>query len=501
MPEYLAPGVYLEEVDLRSRTIAGVSTSTTGFAGETERGPTRPTLVTSWREYARRYGGFIDRLPFHRPHHYLPYAVRGFFENGGRRLVVAMVTGTSATDAALTLPGRSGSTRLRATGPGAWGNNVRVAVTSATGGADRFRLRIVYVEDGGPETSEEFDNLSADPTQPDYAATVVNPASDLVEITDCSGVPSPIDFGDGRLAGGSDAPTLLDDYVGELSPDHPTGLAALAAITGISLMAAPDDVVVDGLASHLLVTCERLRDRFAVTTESHPRRDPALIRPIRDTSWGAVYYPWVRVVANHTVEGTKLVPPTGHVCGIYARVDTSRGVHKAPANEPVNGIGGAVSDLGAGPLSHAVTHAEQERLNPRGVNVIRDFRPQRGVLVWGARTMSSEAEWKYVSVRRLFIFLEQSIDRGLRWVVFEPNTEPTWLAVRQSVEGFLTGVWRDGALQGTRSDHAFFVKCDRTTMTQNDIDDGRLVCEIGVAPVRPAEFVILRFRVSASRDR
>ncbi|TFH66123.1 MAG: phage tail sheath family protein, partial [Gemmatimonadales bacterium] len=178
---------------------------------------------------------------------------------------------------------------------------------------------------------------------------------------------------------------------------------------------------------------------------------------------------------------------------IYARVDTNRGVHKAPANEVVRGIVTQGLQAGEEPLSHALDKHQQDILNPRGINVIRDFRPEgRGIRVWGARTMSSDPEWKYVLVRRLFIYLEQSIYRGTQWVVFEPNQEATWTAVRTAISNFLVTVWRTGALSGATSEEAFFVKCDRTTMTQGDIDSGRLISMIGVAPTRPAEFVIFR---------
>jgi len=159
----------------------------------------------------------------------------------------------------------------------------------------------------------------------------------------------------------------------------------------------------------------------------------------------------------------------------------------------VRGIVSRSVSGGREPLSHTLSKAEQDILNPRGVNLIRDFRGNnRGIRLWGARTMSSDSEWKYINVRRLLIFLEQSIDRGIQWVVFQPNSEPTWIAVRQSVTNFLRTVWRDGALMGVKDDQAFFVRCDRSTMTQDDIDNGRLVCLIGVAPVKPAEFVIFR---------
>jgi phage tail sheath protein FI len=181
------------------------------------------------------------------------------------------------------------------------------------------------------------------------------------------------------------------------------------------------------------------------------------------------------------------------VAGIYARTDIERGVHKAPANEVVRGI--ITRDLSNNrkPLRYTLSKGEHDILNPRGVNVIRDFRAdRRGIRVWGARTMSSDAMWKYVNVRRLFLFVEESIDEGTQWVVFEPNDEMTWSAVRRSVGNFLIRVWRSGALMGATAEEAFFVKCDRTTMTQDDIDNGRLVCLIGIAPVKPAEFVIFR---------
>ena len=179
--------------------------------------------------------------------------------------------------------------------------------------------------------------------------------------------------------------------------------------------------------------------------------------------------------------------PSGHLAGIYARVDVERGVHKEPANEVVRGIrfkDGFVRD---------VSKREQDLLNPRNINALRNF-PGRGQRVWGARVLTSDASWKYINVRRLFIFVEESIDEGTQWVVFEPNDEPLWARVRATITNFLTTVWRSGALEGTKPEEAFFVKCDLTTMTQADIDNGRLICIIGIAPVKPAEFVIFRIQ-------
>jgi uncharacterized protein len=178
------------------------------------------------------------------------------------------------------------------------------------------------------------------------------------------------------------------------------------------------------------------------------------------------------------------IAPSGHIAGIYAQTDNDRGVFKAPANVEISTITKIAQD---------VNKREQELLNPIGINALRFF-PQRGNRVWGARTLSSLSTWKYINVKRLFIYVEASIDYGTQWVVFEPNDEPLWARVRQTITDFLTTTWRSGALQGTTPAEAFFVKCDRTTMTQDDIGNGRLICVIGIAPVKPAEFVIFRIQ-------
>jgi uncharacterized protein len=216
--------------------------------------------------------------------------------------------------------------------------------------------------------------------------------------------------------------------------------------------------------------------------------DVLALRRRYDTRYAALYYPWLTVPEPRPVNITDIrqlaIPPSGHVIGIYARVDNTRGVHKAPANEVVRGITG---------LTRKINQREHDVLNPVGIDVLRDFRDSnRGLRVWGARCITSDSDWKYVNVRRLLIFIEASIDRGLQWAVFEPNAEPLWARVRRAITNFLTVVWRNGALEGTSVEQAFFVKCDRTTMTQTDIDNGRLIGVIGVAPVKPAEFVIIR---------
>ncbi len=224
-----------------------------------------------------------------------------------------------------------------------------------------------------------------------------------------------------------------------------------------------------------------MKDRFAILQAKEDAGSIADLRPPIDSKYAAFYYPWIQVVDSLTGL-PKLVPPGGHVAGIYARTDTERGVHKAPANEVIRGV----ADLQF-PISKGI----QEILNPRGVNCLRSF-AGRGIRVWGARTTSSDPLWKYINVRRLFLFLEESIEESTQWVVFEPNNQRLWARVRQSVSDFLTRIWKDGALLGATAEEAFFVRCDETTMTASDMEAGRLIVLVGVAPARPAEFVIFR---------
>jgi phage tail sheath protein FI len=203
-----------------------------------------------------------------------------------------------------------------------------------------------------------------------------------------------------------------------------------------------------------------------------------------DTRFAALYYPWVRARDPRPSGDELLIAPSGFVAGIYARVDVARGVFKAPANEVIRSIRG---------FEVSITKREQDILNPQNINVLRFF-PGRGNRVWGARVLTSDPSWRYVPVRRLFLMIEESIDEATQWVVFEPNDEPLWARVRQSVTRFLLMQWRLGALQGSTAAEAFFVACDRSTMSQAEIDAGQLICEIGIAPVKPAEFVIFRIQ-------
>lgn len=300
----------------------------------------------------------------------------------------------------------------------------------------------------------------------------------------------PLQFGDDSVA------TLNDTvYIGAdaAQPENRTGLFTLQNVDGISIVACP------GRASALMQGalidhCELMRYRFAVLDGPIPPldslNDVQFQRQQFDTKYAALYYPWVLIPDPFPTNSNNIpdlpVPPSGHIVGVYARTDIDRGVHKAPANEIVKGILG---------LQRIINKGEQDILNPYpvNINVIRDFRlNNRGIRVWGGRCITSDSDFKYVNVRRLLIFIEKSIDQGLQWVVFEPNAEPLWARVIRSISNFLTVVWRNGALEGTKREEAFFVRCDRSTMTQTDIDSGRLIVIVGVAPVKPAEFVIVR---------
>lgn len=499
MPEYLSPGVYIEEIEIGAKPIEGVSTSNAGFLGLTERGPTDVRLVTSFGQYQQLYGGHLNDS-------FMTFAVDGFFRNGGQRCFVGRVVRDGATAAELDI----GAAKLEAIGPGAWGRRIGILIqdgslTSSTR-PNFFKLIIGYWKEGAqPGVSslsteelfdtasvlEVYDNLSPDASSQDFYETKVNNASRLVKITanDASRPANsdPVEFSLLEDAGEDGTDLTPSGFSGDSSqpPDERVGLAAFEQVDEINIVYAADlykatsgtDQIVDAVVSH----CENMRDRFAVLDAAQGNSNITGIVPPKDSKYAAFYYPWVESF-NPLTNGTILLPPGGFVAGIYARSDNERGVHKAPANEVVRGATG---------LEFKITKGEHDILNPKGVNVIRAF-PGRGIRVWGARTTSSDPLWKYVNVRRLFLFLEESIDEGTQWVVFEPNNEQLWARVKQSVTQFLTTQWRAGALMGTTPEEAFFVRVDRSTMTQDDIDNGRLIVLIGVAPTKPAEFVIFR---------
>ncbi|MEV5885785.1 phage tail sheath subtilisin-like domain-containing protein [Streptomyces sp. NPDC052020] len=502
MPTYLTPGVYVEEVQSGARPIEGVGTAVAAFVGFAGAGPFHtPTLVTSWDQYTQQFGGFTEGT-------YLAHAVYGYFSNGGGAAYVVRVGG-SAEDASApaadgTAPGRpAGAPRpvelggfLVAARPGAVGVSVEIAdVPGEDPPEDRFRF---LVRQGG-EVVETYDASTRKSVKGYLVSQARN--SKLVEVTERRDAPQArpaaqtVALPDAPAAPGPVARLDPAEYVGDAAAR--TGFGGLETIDEITMVAVPDlmsayqrgDIDAEGVRTVQLAViahCEQMGDRVAVL-DTPPGLTAQQVRTWRndeagyDSRYATLYYPWVRVFDPAAGRNTT-VPPSGHIAGVWARSDAERGVHKAPANEVIRG---------AVDLEIRLSKGEQDLLNPIGVNCVRAF-PGRGVRVWGARTLSSDPAWRYLNVRRLFNYLEESILLGTQWVVFEPNDDRLWSSIRRNVTAFLTEEWRRGALFGRTAEEAFYVKCDRDNNPQTSIDQGRVVCEIGVAPVKPAEFVVFR---------
>jgi uncharacterized protein len=620
MPEYLAPGVYVEETSFRTKTIEGVSTTTAAFVGPTRYGPIDlpGEVITSLLEFERQFGDG-QQLSWNRTPHanYLWQAARAFFAQGGRRLYVARVYRASdeggirfdakaakngdcfddgyarAMDAATA---EGSKLCIRARYPGATGNarvvfsirlgpNVRVAskaelrsvsdydlvwisagnnalgfyVAERENGSWRFRrtketddgsetrplddsitsvriaaLSMAIVDERGKSVGE-YDNVQLDPrhctagaadslcelfsfdahdptkhrAESIVVATTLGDGeqvlralfglaepSDGFEALAEADLSKPVTIGLSLLGGHDGVRPVAADYEGEEEASGPstglkTGIHQLRDLEDVSIVAAPGATQdygtrksdADTIIGNLIVHCEQMKTRIAVIDcgDDQSVGQVQAMRGTIDSSHAAFYYPWVRVMDPITRTALSL-PPSGFVAGLYARNDIERGVHKAPANEVVS--------LAIG-FEKTLNTAQQEALNPLGINCFRTFEG-RGHRLWGARTASSDQEWKYVNLRRYFAYLERSIDKGTQWAVFEPNGEALWGKVRRLIEDFLRSEFEKGALLGEEAKKAFFVRCDRTTMTQNDLDNGRLVCLVGVCPLRPAEFVIFR---------
>jgi Bacteriophage tail sheath protein len=358
-------------------------------------------------------------------------------------------------------------------------------------------LSVRYRPVGGDEVIERFAGMRLTRDgHPESLLRRVNATSRLVRVsagpdydgTDLQSFPAVTTAPWAALSGGDDqlGGLSLADFIGEnLGPSARSGIQALEDIDEVAIALVPG-IWHEDVRNALIIHCTTMAERFAII-DPPPGLTVQEVQAFRnpiDTRFAAMYYPWVRARDPRPSGDEVLLAPSGFLAGIYARVDISRGVFKAPANEVLRSIRG---------FEVAITKREQDILNPVNINVLRFF-PGRGNRVWGARVLTSEPAWRYVPVRRLFLMVEESIDEATQWVVFEPNDEPLWARVRQSVSRFLLTQWRLGALQGATADEAFFVACDRSTMSQAEIDAGQLICEIGIAPVKPAEFVIFRIQ-------
>ena len=502
-PQYLSPGVYVEEVDRGPKPIEGVGTAVAAFVGFAKDGPVQQaTLISNWTQFVTKFGDFM-------PGSYLAHAVYGYFLNGGGSCYVVRLPGEEAGAqpvARAILPARADAaleslvvTALEARAA----PEISIEVRGPGEGEPEDQFTVV-VRRGA--TEETFPNLSLRRGRGvRNVVEVVNRESQLIRIEEkesarslAERVPAP---GTYSLA----MPEMTAVAVRPISPDlvvgdapSRTGVGGLEAIEEITMVCVPDLMTLyqagrldmEGLKAvqlAMMAHCENMKDRFAIL-DCPPGLSPQQILDWRknvagyDSKYAAVYYPWIRV-ANPLGNGAGVnIPPCGYIAGVYARSDTERGVHKAPANEIVRGVLG---------LETQVTKGEQDQLNPVGINCIRAF-PGRGIRIWGARTISSDPAWRYINVRRLFNFVEESIEEGTQWVVFEPNDLELWSRIRRDITAFLTRVWRDGALFGATPQEAFYVKCDEELNPPEVRDVGQVIVEIGLAPVKPAEFVIFR---------
>jgi uncharacterized protein len=561
--DYFAPGVYVEEVDRGSRPIEGVSTSVAGFLGFTEdiRGGAelfKPMLVTSWTQYLE-YFARPNSNGFTEFDAYLPFAVRGYFLNGGGRCWVTSI-GTQ-------LPGIGQSNAQRQAPPleiPRRGNRPSLQLALRPGKADEGQIRI-EISSGTPralppakdsETNasgkgqsnrkgtgdvpatkqttlntgefftvkvcrenqvlEEYPHLSMNPEPQSQTATYVVEAlkhSDYVQIADIAQPGQPL--ARRPLNGEYDLlppvpNSTPEKFSHEVEGDREdrTGVRGIFEIDEITMLCFPDLMrayeaklltmdQVHGVMETMVSMSEGSSDgdmpgaaNRMVVFDSPPE----CVKPQDVVNWlddfgrrsmfGALYYPWVQVPNPRNGGRPILVPPSGHMMGVWGRTDETRGVHKAPANEVPRGIIG---------LAYDINFREQELLNPLGINCIRKF-PNRGIRIWGARTLvePDKTEWRYISVRRLISYIERSIEVGTQWAVFEPNDEALWTQVRYCVSNFLERIWREGALFGNSPDQAFFVKCDEENNTPETMTLGRLYIDVGVCPVRPAEFIVFR---------
>lgn len=517
MPAVLSyPGVYVEEVPSGVRSITGVPTSVTAFVGRAQRGPVNePTVINGYADYERVFGGLWLLSP-------MSYAVRDYFLNGGGQAVLVRLN-NGATAAQLTLASSGGNLVLVARHEGSWGNKLRALVDHDTRKTDKgeddpdlFNLTLM---DTGAGTTEKHLNLSINSTSPRHYHAVLEKSSGLVKVltapatnarpnetVDDKGNPSPV----GTSTEGVDGNALTAaQFTGPGLRGRKEGLYALEKVDAFNLLCLPphslsgngeniEVALVEDAAKYcqerraiLLVDPPTGWDSVAHATSGFKDGDLSNLR----SSNAAVYFP--RLIQPNPLREQQLetFAPCGAVAGVIARTDTNRGVWKAPA-----GLDALLT--GVTKLSVPLTDAENGQLHPLGINCLRAM-PAAGRVVWGARTTrGADAladEWKHLPVRRLALYIEESLYRGIQWVVFEPNGEPLWSQIRLNVGAFMQDLFRQGAFQGQSPRDAYFVKCDKETTTQSDINQGVVNLHVGFAPLKPAEFVVLKLQQMAGQ--
>jgi phage tail sheath protein FI len=527
---YKSPGVYVEEVERGARPIEQAGTAVlamVGFCRETiqaqkptgelvqQATPHTPALVTNWTQFTNLFGDFDQAIPGG----YLHQAMYGYFLNGG---TAAYVVGLPIKvveriePAAPMLPPGEGyllntdgvrTVRLKSTG-----QNIAVEVQPPSGDNIPEGTFSLLVRQGGQDFKSvpnvilgkakgqrNLVDVLTKETDGLLVAEILDAPGTLVERMPAVGSQALLAAVQGETAI-EQAPELKEQATIELfrgKASERTGIAGLEAIDEVTLLACPDALAgykagvfsldnVKQIQTDMINHCEAMKDRFAILDGPFGLGVDEMITWRKeqmgfDSKYAALYYPWVR-------SNGELIPPSGFVAGVYARVDNLRGVHKAPANEIV---------MGAIGLERNVSRNEQDLLNPIGVNCIRAF-PGQGIRIWGARTLSSDARWRYINVRRLFSSIEESVLQGTNWIVFEPNDQILWRQIKRDISAFLNVVWRSGALFGKTPEEAFYVKCDEETNPKELRDLGYCVIEVGLAPVKPAEFVV--FKISQKED-
>jgi hypothetical protein len=512
------PGVYIEEVPSGVHPITGVATSITAFVGRTARGPVNePVFLTSYADFERRFGG-LTRLSS------LGFAVRDFFQNGGNQAIVVRLYRATADPAAASIDAHD--FLLKAASPGSWGNNLRARVETGPDAvspdlADEWQpefpgiqttdLFNLIVRDTATGTTEEYRNVTV-VDSPRRIETMLENQSQLVVVDGAPVFPSSPDdppgpgadiWADDALSSpvsqeGSDGDPLDEaTFTGPGLEGAKEGLFALEKADLFNLLCIPpyqDGDVDDTLVGDAAAYCERRRAMLIVD----PRSDWDSVEDARDnvgavgttSSNAALFFPHIRRPNPLYPDQIENFAPSGAVAGVFARTDAQRGVWKAPAGQ-------ALSVFGAPALSVQLTNGEIGQLNPLGVNCLRTL-PAAGRVVWGSRTLQGNdrlaSEWKYIPVRRTALFLEESLFRGTHWVVFEPNSEPLWAQIRLNVGAFMNTLFRQGAFAGTTPREAYFVKCDAETTTPDDVNLGIVNIAVGFAPLKPAEFVVIRIQ-------
>ena len=555
MAEYLSPGVYVEEYDNSPRSIEGVGTSTAGFVGLAEKGKVEgvPSLVTNFASFVKQFGGFLSEFEYGE-YRYLANSVEQFFANGGTRCYVARVVPEDARKASKKAgilfaeaanEGKWGNRiqiafntitkkkmQLLSKADGQENTYIAKNVAGFTEGdtvvvnGEYNQISIIYdntvtfakafeqeVVDNSivpvtvlylVETDisirynddiELYSGVSFNVKSPNYIQNVIaNSAIAAFTVSPANGAVNPVSeiLGEGltngviTLANGKDgsiSKVSAATFIGkDEGPGKRTGIQSFVENNVVSMMAVPGVTIPEVVVS-LVGHCEILGSRFAVLDmpkDMTKTEDLINYRSMIDSTYAAMYHPWIQVL-DRSSNKAGFVPPSGAVLGVYSRTDVNRGVHKAPANESVFCSG----------LKTNYTTGEQDILNPEGINLIRQM-PGQGIKVWGARTASSNSAFKYVNVRRLFIYVEESIKANTNWVVFEPNDTTLWNRVRVTISSFLENLWRNGMLAGDTPAEGFFVEIGPSTMTEDDIRNGRLICNIGIAASRPAEFVVFK---------